>query len=285
MRGPLPNGESATPTKKMYAARSHLSRTRGRCMWLVSHAFPIGRAAGTISFMSLQRLSSIAPVVSLPLLLLLIGTTSCSSDADGTISIVVTGGRGASGLGVEDCERFLDPNEVLKVIVVRDEGAEVARMTVLGRDATAKKVGVDGRRCAFKAVMNVPGRRGEGYEITADGETKITEWEIEYHCRSLFGSCTIYYPTTPVEFLARGEDDSAAILGLMEQGYVDARGIAREWHISIDRARQLVQRDDFPAPAEVVGAKKLWLPKHLEAWRHVTPRVLARAGRNTGPHS
>lgn len=61
---------------------------------------------------------------------------------EGTIAFVVTGRREAVDLEVEDCAESINPDDILKGITIRDpDGAEVARVTVRGRDASVKLVG------------------------------------------------------------------------------------------------------------------------------------------------
>ena len=79
-------------------------------MWVASHDFHRGLAAGTLSDMSPK---SATRVLFLPVLLLLIGATSCHRDhrGVGTIRILVTS---AKGLGIEHCRKSVDPNEIWK---------------------------------------------------------------------------------------------------------------------------------------------------------------------------
>lgn len=164
-------------------------------------------------------------LVFLPVLLLLIGTTACYSyraSGPGTIMIriLAAGGRGADGLGIEHCKRAVKPNEILKNITVRDgDGMEVARMTVRGRDTTAKKVGVNGRRCIVMAVKMVEAQKGADYEITADGEVISIRWQrMIDKCISRGGprpgnpsgwgreDCIDFYDDVTIGFPARGTE-------------------------------------------------------------------------------
>ena len=209
---------------------------------------------------------AIPRLVFLPVVLLLIGTTSCqgsSVNLDGAIKIriLAAGGKGVAGLGIDHCKRSVDPNEILKIITIRDPGGmEVARMTLRGRDATAKKVG---RRCAIRAVRKVEVHKDGDYEITADGETIGVHWPPETD-----DCCLTYYIYT-VDLLARGVTESAEtaeIDALVGQGYLPVSEVADMWSISWQRIRQIAKRDDFPAPAKVVATRNLWLLEDLEAW-------------------
>ena len=224
---------------------------------------------------------AIPRLVFLPVVLLLIGTTSCQGSSvhfDGAIKIriLAAGGKGVAGLGIDHCKRSVDPNEILKIIAIRDsDGKEVARMTVRGRDATAKKVGVNGRHCVVTAVEKVEVQKGADYEITADGETFGIQWPVE----TADDCCSAYYDTATLNLLARGITRAAKgseILAHVRQGYLRVSEISRMWNLDTHRVRQFVRRDDFPAPAKVVATRNLWLLEDLEAWwfrdgRH-TPR-------------
>jgi hypothetical protein len=234
---------------------------------LAWHVFHLAQAAGTLSIMSLRP--AILRLV-FPVVLLLIGSTSCqgsSVDRDGTIRIriLAAGGKGVAGLGIDHCKRSVDPNEILKIITMRDpDGMEVARMTVHGRDATAKKVGVDGRRCVVTAVKDVEVYKGGDYEITADGETIGVHWPVKTG-----EDCCTTYDIYAVDLLARGVTETAEtaeIDALVGHGYLRVSEISRMWSLDTHRVRQIVKRDDFPAPAKVVATRNLLLLEDLEAW-------------------
>ena len=150
-------------------------------MRLLSRIFHPAQVVGTLSIMSLRP--AILRLVFLPALVLLIATTACSraSVGPGTIAvrIDVAGGKGIAGLGIDHCKRAVDPNAVLKTIIIRDEnGTVLADATLRGRDATARKIGVNGRRCVVTAGMNVEVQTGASYQITADGETSTLDWPL-----------------------------------------------------------------------------------------------------------
>jgi hypothetical protein len=153
---------------------------------------------------------------------------------------------------------------------------EVARVTVRGRDATVRKAGVDGRRCAVRAMTAVGVQTGANYEvITADGERRYIGWPQERLERCLpWGDCFYYPDTVGVHFYVNGEGEAGKVWALYRRGYVRVNDIARMWNIPGDRVMQIVQRDDFPPPAQVVGTKNLWSIEDLGAWwcrdgRHV----------------
>ena len=234
-------------------------------MRLAWHVFHLANAAGTLSVMSLRP--AILRLVSLPVVLVLIGTTSCqgsSDDREGTIKIriLAAGGKGVAGLGIDHCKRSVDPNEILKIITIRDpDGMEVAHMQVRGRDATAKKVG---RRCVVTAVKEVEVYKSGDYEITADGETIGVHWPVKSG-----EDCCTTYDIYAVDLLARGVTESAEtaeIDALIGQGYLPVSEVADMWNISWRRIRQIATRNDFPAPAKVVATRNLWLLEDLEAW-------------------
>lgn len=211
-------------------------------------------------------------LVCLTILVLLLGTTACQGGGagrDGTIRIIVTRGK---GLGVEHCKGSVDPNEILKMITVREEdGSEVARMTVRGRDAVVKTVGVDGRRCVVKAAMDVDAPVGAPYEVTADDETVTVTWPSEGIDDCYFGDC-IGYPvdTVPVPFFARGGPQSAEIRALMNLGL--SCNILRDLHHEdIDEAPYDASTKEFlarPESAEVPALVEQGLScrflKHLQ---------------------
>jgi hypothetical protein len=170
------------------------------------------------------------------MLVLLIVTAGCHLDrkGPGTIRILVTKVMDPEA---GPCTEVLDPNEILKTIVVREapdlesaEGTEIARITVRGRDATEN----NGKACSYTAVEKVKAQRGTAYGITADGETVTLRWPGEMIDDCYFHDCVNYSDTVTVEFLARGGPTSAEILALFEQ----------------DRSLRQVLRD--PESAEIV---------------------------------
>lgn len=253
-------------------------------MRVMSHVFHRAHAAGTLSIMWLRL--AIPRLVFFPVLVLLIATSACSRYRVGpgtiAIRIDVAGGKGIAGLGIDHCRWAVDPNAVLKTITVRDEnGTVLADTTLRGRDATAKKVGVNGRRCVVTAGMNVDVQAGASYEITADGETRTLDWPLvrAEDADNCWGGCYYYPRTAIVRFLARGAPEPADIEALLEQGYRRVSEISRMWNLPRARVKQIVKRDDFPAPAKVVGSKNLWLLEALEAWwsrdgRHAPNQVM-----------
>lgn len=246
-------------------------------MRVVSHVFHRVHAAGSLSSMSLRP--SLPRVVFVPALLLLISVSSCvgPKEGSGTIVVRVVGIRGAEGVSVQNCDGSLVPNEVLKTITVRDEdGEDMARLTVHGRDARTKRAGGDGRRCRFTAVQRVQVEKAVSYQITSsDGDEHVIEWPFEDdNCLHLSGwdTCRHYFDTVQVRLFSRGENQMAEIRSLRRRGYLR---LGDMWNLSwkIDRARKYSKQDDFPAPAHVVGTTKLWDLADLEDWRRANAPV------------
>jgi len=215
-----------------------------------------------------------------PALLLMIATTACVDTGlggPGTIKIDVVKGGDSSGLGVEPCKAFLDPDAVLTTVTVQDEDDElVVERTLYGRDFTAKTRGVLGRRCVIEASMKVDATIGERYAVGAEGYSQGVEWEVEGSGASLFDDSIPFYAGTAYVRLLVG-DELNEIAQLVEEGYLRSRDFCGVVGIPIpcDRAKQIVKRDDFPAPAKVVGTQKFWLLEDLEAWWY-------RDGRHAG---
>jgi hypothetical protein len=141
-------------------------------------------------------------VVFVPALLLLISVSSCAGpkEGSGTIVVRVVGIRSAEGLSVQNCDGSLVPNEVLKTITVRGEdGGEMARLTVHGRDATTKRAGSEGMLCRFTAVQRVQVEKAVSYQITSsDGDERVIEWPFEdENCLHISGWDTCRYYSTP----------------------------------------------------------------------------------------
>jgi hypothetical protein len=250
----------------------HLSRRHGGRMRVVLHVFHRTPAAGTLSIMWVPR--AILRLILLPVLALLIATSACSSrptTGPGTIAIRIQagGGPGNAGLRIDNCRRAVDPNAVLKTITIRDaNGTVLADTTLRGRDARAKKVRGNRRGCVVTAKMNVDVQTGASYEITADTETRTLDWPLvppDYDDDSrCWGDCYYYPSTITVRFLARGVPDIDALL---EQGYRRVYEISGMWNLPRVRVKQIVKRDEFPAPAKVVdGITKLWLLEDLDEW-------------------
>jgi hypothetical protein len=218
--------------------------------------------------------------VYLPVLVLLIAAPACScpdledSVGPGTIRISVTGGRESKAiLRVEDCERLARPKEIVKDFTVRDEdGREVGHVTVRGRDVVMRKAGVNGRRCRIEAVKEVDVQTGASYEITADDETVSTGFPTDE--ASCVGDDSSYYLNEAGVRLfvrvPRSRLRAREHLALAEQEYRSIVAIARMWNIPKDRVKQIVKRDDFPAPMDIgIGRTyltRLWLLEDLEAW-------------------
>jgi len=229
-----------------------VSRRYDAHVGVVSHVFHRAHAAGTLSIMpphpAIRRLGF------LTILVLVVSTTACrggGAGREGTIRIIVTRGK---GLGVDHCKGSVNPNEILKMITVREEdGSEVARMTVRRRDAVVKTAGVDGRRCVVKATMDVEAPVGAPYEITADDETVTVTWPSEGIDDCYFGDC-IGYPvgTVPVPFFARGGPQSAEIRALMNLG------------LSCDILRDLHHEDTDEAPYDASTKEFLARPESAE---------------------
>jgi hypothetical protein len=201
---------------------------------------------------------------------LLIAVTACvPSGEPGTIKIFVTEGKGSAGLGVERCKGSLDPNAVLTTVVVRDGDDElVAERTLYGRDSTAKRAGVNGRRCVIKAAMKVDATIGEPYSVTAEGYTQRVRWFQEGTDNGIFVSRPIYYDTAFAGVLLGTEQRE--INQLRREGYLTAGDLTgiRGTGIAIpkDRVKKVIKRDDFPAPAKVVGTREFWLLDDVKAW-------------------
>jgi hypothetical protein len=208
---------------------------------------------------------ALSRLVFLPVLVLLIAAPACScADPEvgpGTLRISVTGGKGTKAiLRVEDCKRLGRPNEVFMDITVRDEdGTEVAHVPVRGRDVTVKEAEVDRRRCRIRAVKTVDVQTGASYEITTDDQSVTRSWPIR-SSRCLGGGSSYYSEMAGVRLFVR----------VPAQGYRPIAAIARMWNIPRDRVKQIVRRDDFPAPRKVryggENAKRAWLLVDLEAW-------------------
>ena len=228
--------------------------------------------------MSRDTLRTTRRAVLLPLLLLLVAAPACCGDdpegGPGTLRISVTGGRGAKAiLRVEDCKHLERPNEIFMDITVREkDGTEVAHVPVRGRDVTVKDAGVNGRRCRIRALKTVDVQTGASYEISTDDQIVTLPWPTRP--ASCLGDDSSYYPDKAgVRLFVRvppGRRDQDDIRSLAEQGYKPIVAIARMWNIPTDRVKQIVRRDDFPAPKKVrVGgenAKRMWLLEDLEAW-------------------
>jgi hypothetical protein len=171
----------------------------------MSHVFHRANLVGTLGLMRLKP--AILRLVSLPVLMVLIGSTSCSVGGNqshpGAIAIRITV---ANGLGVEHCRRSPDPDEVLKDITIRDsDGNAVAHTTVYGRDASKENYSGPDHPCTFIAEkeVEVP-MRGE-YEISADDETVILHrWPYESIDDCYFRDCKDYFDSALVRFFARG---------------------------------------------------------------------------------
>jgi prophage regulatory protein len=67
--------------------------------------------------------------------------------------------------------------------------------------------------------------------------------------------------------------DSAEILALVERGHLRTVDIAALLGVTRQRAGQITQRPDFPAPAKLVGKRRLWRRPNVERWRDARPRV------------
>jgi hypothetical protein len=152
----------------------------------------------------------------------MIATTACfDTGSDGTIKIIVTKGKGSSGLGVERCKESVDPNAVLTIVTVRDQDDElVARRTLYGRDSRARRGGVDGRRCVIKATMKVEATIGERYGVTAEGYTQRVRWFQEGTDNGIFVSRPIDDDTAFAGVLLgteqRERDQSVTKRGLLD---------------------------------------------------------------------
>ena len=61
--------------------------------------------------------------------------------------------------------------------------------------------------------------------------------------------------------------ESAQILGVIDLGYIRLTDMPPILGVTKPRCQQLVQRDDFPAPAKIIRTRRLWLRSDVERWR------------------
>ena len=61
--------------------------------------------------------------------------------------------------------------------------------------------------------------------------------------------------------------ESIEILAAVEQGFVRLTDMRSILGVTKQRCHQLAQREDFPAPAKLIGTRRLWLRTSIEQWR------------------
>jgi hypothetical protein len=76
--------------------------------------------------------------------------------------------------------------------------------------------------------------------------------------------------------------ESAEILALVERGYVRLADMPAMLGVSQQACSHLTRREDFPAPAKVIGTRRLWRRRDVERWRDARPRVWSPAGYQEG---
>jgi hypothetical protein len=131
--------------------------------------------------------------------------TSRESEID-MITLRVTGLKVGDG---DPCNH-LDPDRVLKSIIIREGGTTVARMRILARDAEVlNNWGRHKRRCVFRVeqAVRVPNVDPAAVTVTGDGETKSLPL-AEFGC---LDRCFAY--VSFARFAARGSDPRGTAVG------------------------------------------------------------------------
>jgi predicted DNA-binding transcriptional regulator AlpA len=83
-------------------------------------------------------------------------------------------------------------------------------------------------------------------------------------------------PRPPIDIQERVDDLRRRIAGA--GGLVNAADMARDWGVSRERIRQLVELADFPEPIGHAGVRPVWLAEQVADWRaQRAARVAARA--------
>jgi hypothetical protein len=126
-----------------------------------------------------------------------------------TITVRVTGFE----VGGNDPCNTLDPDRVLKNIIIREGETTVARVTILRRDAEVwRNWGRHKRRCVIRVeqAVRVPNVDSAAVTVTGDGETKTLPIE-EGGC---LHPCFVYVPI--VGFVARGSDPRGTAVGAQD---------------------------------------------------------------------
>jgi hypothetical protein len=72
--------------------------------------------------------------------------------------------------------------------------------------------------------------------------------------------------------------ESAEILALVERGYLRVADMPAMFGLTQQACSHLTRREDFPAPAKVIGTRRLWRRRDVERWRDAKPRVWTHSG-------
>jgi hypothetical protein len=126
-----------------------------------------------------------------------------------TITVRVTGFE----VGGNDPCNTLDPDRVLKNIIIREGETTVARVRILRRDAEVWNAwGRHKRRCVIRVeqAVRVPNVDPAAVTVTGDGETQ-TLGIVEGGC---LHPCFVYYAA--VGFDARGSDPRGPAVGAQD---------------------------------------------------------------------
>jgi hypothetical protein len=131
-----------------------------------------------------------------------------------TITLRVMGLKVGDG---DPCNN-LDPDKVLKSIIIREGETTVARVRILARDAEVLRTwGRHKRRCAFsfEQAVRVPNVDPAAVTVTGDGETKALPREVlDPDLDGCIGRCGVHYVFFPfVQFVARGSESRGTAVG------------------------------------------------------------------------
>jgi predicted DNA-binding transcriptional regulator AlpA len=72
--------------------------------------------------------------------------------------------------------------------------------------------------------------------------------------------------------------ESTRILAAVADGYLRQVDMVPLLGVTQQRVGQIVDRDDFPSPALVIGSRRLWLRADVDRWIDARPRAWAPAG-------
>jgi len=72
--------------------------------------------------------------------------------------------------------------------------------------------------------------------------------------------------------------ESAEILALVERGYLRVADMSAMFGVTQQACSHLTRGEDFPAPAKVIGTRRLSRRRDVERWRDAKPRVWTRSG-------